>query len=315
MTPLLHLDSIEAYCRTINIAEPRYPFFDIRRFEDNMRTVHAKQAPLRHEFYAIALRHAGHNTEVNGSPLSNNLFFNSPYQIISWDIAPDWQGWYIMFGHEFLSMNSIWGNFLVDYPFFRLDAIAPMDLPPQDTALADTIFQHIYEEYHGRHADNMALIQAYTQLLLQLTKRYFQQSTAAANLITLRNNHQHRTADVVLVSRFQALIEQYFDPTIDHSIAHTANTDARNTTHYAEQLHVHPNHLNAVVKRVTRHTASAIIHRHIIMTAQFLLKQTLFSTKEIAYRLYFREPTHFSAFFKKYTGTTPQSFREKHLIA
>jgi hypothetical protein len=57
-----------------------------------MKTVNAKQPPFRHEFDAIALRHQGSNKEVSGRPLTSSLFFNSPYQVITWDILPDWKG-------------------------------------------------------------------------------------------------------------------------------------------------------------------------------------------------------------------------------
>jgi hypothetical protein len=43
------ITTITDYCKEINISAPRYGFFDIRRFEDNMKTVNAKQSAFRHE--------------------------------------------------------------------------------------------------------------------------------------------------------------------------------------------------------------------------------------------------------------------------
>ena len=111
-----------------------------------MKTVNAKQPPFRHEFYAVALKNSGDNREVNGKFLDSNLFFNSPYQIITWDIKPDWQGWYIIFGREFLGLNPGWQNFIIDFPFFRLDKVSPLDLPPEDATFANNIFQQIFDE-------------------------------------------------------------------------------------------------------------------------------------------------------------------------
>jgi hypothetical protein len=60
------ITTINDYCVEINIPAPRHSFFDIRRFEDNMKTVNAKQSAFRHEFYCIALRREGSNREVMG---------------------------------------------------------------------------------------------------------------------------------------------------------------------------------------------------------------------------------------------------------
>lgn len=125
------ITTIPDYCKQINIPQPKYSFFDIRRFEDKVKTENSKQEPFRHEFYAIALRHAGENKEVNGQLLEANLFFNSPYQVISWDVLPDWKGWYIMFGQDFLTLNPAWKNFILEFPFFRLVKSIPFDIHPQ----------------------------------------------------------------------------------------------------------------------------------------------------------------------------------------
>lgn len=266
-----------------------------------MKTVNPKQAPFQHEFYALALRNEGSHREVNGHPAIAHLFFNSPYQIISWEIFPDWQGWYIIFDREFLSRNLSWANFIIDYPFFRLDKQIDFDLPIQARIEAELWFQKIFEEYHSNRSDKFTFIQAYTQLLLSQTKRHFE------HLGTITTHQGQRTADALLLSRFQTLIE---------TMTANINTSAkvRQPSFYAEELGVHPNHLNAVVKRSSGKTTSQIIQQYVLNTAQALLRQTNLSAKEIAFRLHFQEPTHFAAFFKKMTGTTPQQFREAQNI-
>jgi AraC family transcriptional regulator, transcriptional activator of pobA len=292
------ITSIADYCREINISLPRHSFFDIRKFEDNMKTVNARQPPFRHEFYAIALRHEGSNREVMGKFLSSNLFLNSPYQIVTWDILPNWKGYYLIFDREFIGMNPAWQNFIVDYPFFRLDRTIPLDLPEKSAVFADEIFENIFDEYHSDNADKLQFIQTYTQLLLNLTKRHFSQIK-----LDETNLQENRTADILLVSRFQSLLEITFTDEF-------ADSEIRQPAFYADKLNVHPNHLNAMIKRITGNTAIQMIQNQVLTHAKSLLLQTDLSAKEIAYRLQFSEPTHFNAFFKKFTNQTPSQFRK-----
>ena len=292
-----HVTTLRDYCQEIGIPPPRYPFFDIRRFEDNMRTIRPRQPPFRHEFYAVALRTSGQNQEVNGRFLDTNLFFNSPYQVITWDITPNWTGWYVMFDREFLGMNPGWQNFIIDFPFFRLDKAIPMDLRAGDVAFVASLFDRIFQEYHSDRSDKFLFIQAFTQLLLLVTKRYFQETHQ-------ESGGDNRQADIVLVSRFQALVETL-------TTLEEAEPGVRQPSFYADKLHIHPNHLNAVVKRITDKTATTLIQEQLILSAKSFLRQTDLSIKEIGYRLHFLEPTHFGSFFKKATGYTPQQYREQ----
>jgi len=46
-----------------------------------------------------------------------------------------------------------------------------------------------------------------------------------------------------------------------------------------------------------------------------LLSQTELSIKEIAFKLGFREPSHFNHFFKKQTNLTPALFRKEKRLS
>jgi AraC family transcriptional activator of pobA len=116
--------------------------------------------------------------------------------------------------------------------------------------------------------------------------------------------HQH---DHSMVEEFRALIRK-------NILSGNLENSNRSVKFFASQLATHPNHLNAVVKRKTKKTAIAIIHEQLIHEAKSLLNQTELSIKEIAFKLGFREPSHFNHFFKKQMGITPVLYRkEKHL--
>jgi AraC family transcriptional regulator, transcriptional activator of pobA len=85
----------------------------------------------------------------------------------------------------------------------------------------------------------------------------------------------------------------------------------RSVDFYAAKLAMTPDRLNHHVKRATGVTAGHLIRQRVLIEAK---RQLVFSSQpiqEIAYDLAFSDPSHFVRFFRKYTGTTPQSFRER----
>ncbi len=80
---------------------------------------------------------------------------------------------------------------------------------------------------------------------------------------------------------------------------------------YAEIMNVSPKYLNQKVKRVLGTTAKSVIQEQLIIQAARDLKFSNESIKEIAFKLGFVEPEHFSHFFKKETGYSPTIFRNK----
>ena len=134
-------------------------------------------------------------------------------------------------------------------------------------------------------------------------RRLYEKYTETDTTIT---EHIHQF-DHSLIEKFRALIRTKMLE---------GNMDKQNRTvkYFAEQLFIHPNYLNAVVKRSTQKTAIAFIHEQILHEAKSLLTQTELSIKEISFRLGFSESSHFNHFFKKQTLITPALFRkQKHL--
>ncbi|HEY6026055.1 MAG TPA: helix-turn-helix domain-containing protein [Pseudolabrys sp.] len=79
---------------------------------------------------------------------------------------------------------------------------------------------------------------------------------------------------------------------------------------YSERLNMTPDRLNDHVKRATGVTAGHLIRQRVLTEAKRQLVFTGQAIHEIAYDLSFSDPSHFTRFFRKQTGMTPQSFRE-----
>ena len=79
---------------------------------------------------------------------------------------------------------------------------------------------------------------------------------------------------------------------------------------YAEKLAMTPDRLNDHVKRATGVTAGHLIRQRVLTEAKRQLVFTNLPINEVAYDLAFSDPSHFTRFFRKQTGMTPQTFRE-----
>lgn len=300
-----HFKTISEYCKGINISEPRHPHFDIRSFEENMKSVKQQMPAFRHEFYAIAIKADGEGKAITGHfsdfPDGTSLFFNTPFQLLSWNILPNWKGYYIIFSQDFISQSKVLSQILDMFPFLKMETSIPFNIPQNQRDKILSIYENIWYEYNGYARDKFQIIEAQVYLLLSHVKRLFEDQ------IDAEIAEQHlKASDLKLLSRYQTLIQTSFYP--DNNIETFSNLHS--TSYYAQKLSIHPNHLNAVVKGITGITALHYIHSHLLSLAKSYLAQTNLSIKEIAYTLYFDSPNNFSSFFKKKTGQTPLEFRK-----
>ncbi|WP_106145477.1 helix-turn-helix domain-containing protein [Flagellimonas meridianipacifica] len=301
---LIHFSTLKEYCEGINIPSPRHHDYDVRSFQENMKTVHHKMSLHKHEFYALALKLEGSGYTKTGNYSTKNLeatlFFNSPYQITYWDILPDWEGYYIMFTEDFYIEKNPTAQIGQEFPFLLVDNTIPLDIAKEDIPTFLSIFKEAFNEYNSGADFNKEIIYHHTKALLYKAARLFKKQINESEL-----QFTQRDGDIILVSRFKNQIETSFHPGQSFE-----NAEPHKVQFYADRLSVHPNHLNALCKRITSHSASELIYKHILSLAKSRLVNTDKSVKEIAFELYYNYPNHFAKFFKKQTGMTPGTFRK-----
>ncbi|MGR3810315.1 helix-turn-helix domain-containing protein [Jiulongibacter sp. NS-SX5] len=271
-----------------------------------MSTVNNKQKPFRHVFYSVALKVGGSGKAVTSHyrdfPEGSVIFFNSPFQVISWDIEPDWQGYYIMITQDFLKEYNLFDRLLEDFPFLKMELAVPFSISVEQAKEALAIYDKIYAEYHSDHEDKFDLIASYVLLLLRLTKRFLHHDHPEKEYKKAINQ-----ADVSIWNRYEELLHEYLRTDVEN----TTNENTHSPLFYAEVMNIHPNYLNSVVKSVTGKTAIYHIHERLIDLAKTYLRQTNYSIKEIAYKLHFERPNNFSSFFKKYNSVSPVVYRNQ----
>lgn len=103
-----------------------------------------------------------------------------------------------------------------------------------------------------------------------------------------------------LVCRFDEVVLNHFS--IHHAVGD-----------YARLMKVSADHLSAEVKEKTGRNARDIIAERLIAEAKYRLNYTELTIGQIADQLGFSEPTHFTRFFKRHVGGSPQVFRRRML--
>ena len=83
----------------------------------------------------------------------------------------------------------------------------------------------------------------------------------------------------------------------------------RDVAFYSQRLCVTAKYLSEVVKRCSGHPASYWINGYANQAISELLKKPDMTIAEIAYKLKFLNPPHFSRFFKRTMGMTPTEYR------
>ena len=117
--------------------------------------------------------------------------------------------------------------------------------------------------------------------------------------------HKDRNATAVtnMAARQQQLFQNFKHLVQQYCELH------RNIPFYAEQLHITPHYLSAVIKETSGQSVMFWINRSIILRAKVLLNTKGMMIYEIADRLNFTSPSAFHNFFKRITGLTPKKYQ------
>jgi len=226
------------------------------------------------------------------------LLFSTPKMPYQWlPLDGPQTGQFCVFTAEFLRpVNS--GVVLDELPIFKAGGFPVFQLPAAEAARVETVFQRMHEEMPSDYAYKYDLLRAYVLELIHLGQK--QQPATAL--------HPAHSAPARLTSRFVELLEQQFPLESPQQ-----QLTLRTATDYADRLAVHVNHLNKVLKETTGRTTTALLLERIAQEAQALLRQTHWTTAEIADSLGFTDVAHFSHFFKRHAAVAPGVFRSQAL--
>jgi AraC family transcriptional regulator, transcriptional activator of pobA len=226
---------------------------------------------------------------------SRTIYFTNPGHIKSYELQESKEAYIITLTENFLRDNinsEIYGEF----PFLLAEIVPPKKMSHNDFEEFEVLYKQILNEfkkdskYKNRVIGNLFLV-----LLLKIKEKFW----LDYNPIEEGNRNSQ------IVKSFKHLLESEFRKVIEKQ----QNDNKLQVQYFAERLNLHPNYLNSVIKSKTGRTVNNWISKQTLSVAKYLLMNTSYSLKEIAYRLGFSEPTHFSRFFKKHTKHSPSTFR------
>lgn len=266
------------------------PNFDVFQIEDMGTIARMCMPPYRQGFYQIGLLNYTGTSELNlntdvleleGFP----LWFVVPGQVFSWVRDEKMSGYYVMFRKEFL-INTF-PDLNKDFPFLKMTENSVMMLTKEEHESLNFDIERMNSVFKNPHPYQEKMLEGMLGSLL-----YFCKAIHERHKIT--ENHLSRSQ--IIANEFEALVDKMY-------------VDTKNVSDYAEELNITPNYLTTTIKKLTGKSAKDIIQERLLMESKSLLKYSGLDIAEIAYRLNFQEPTHFTRFFKNLSGVTPNQFR------
>ncbi|PWK17326.1 AraC-like DNA-binding protein [Arcicella aurantiaca] len=233
--------------------------------------------------------------DVSFATQPGTIYFTNPghYKSFEWFEIED--VCLITFTETFLREN-VHPDIFNEFPFLLSETIYPRTLPAHDFIEFEEIYLQIEKEFcSASKFKNKILGSLLVVLLLKVKESFWKEY----NPIYEGNKSSQ------IVKTFKTNLEQHFRELVEGKV-----TKQLRVSDYAALQMLNESYLNNVIKSKTGKTVSTWISDKMIAQAKALLHNSALSIKEITFQLGFLETTHFSNYFKKYTQTTPASYRK-----
>ncbi|WP_353720553.1 helix-turn-helix transcriptional regulator [Dyadobacter sp. 676] len=293
----------------IPVLRENFEDWTIRTFNREQHECRNYLSPNRRDFYKILMVTGGTgiftmglNTYYIDEP---TILFIHPNDIISWkNLSADTEnddsaGYYCLFKKAFIQNHPQLKATIDKFGLFTDKQKSVIRLTHADVPVLTRFFARMQEEELVGDAFNQEAMAAYIQLVMV-------ESSRVANFPEPDN-----------VSDEYRHIHAFFD-LLERETAHiNRETPIRIKTakEFGESLGIHPNHLNALLKKHTGQNVSTHIRNRLLEETKVLLVQTDWTLQDIAYSIGFAEQPNFNLFFKKNTGYTPAGFRKGYRTA
>jgi len=290
--------------KTLNFSFENEEEFAIFSIPDIHPQIPFKSPVLRADYFSFILTIDGSGIyclDDNTFPFgSNTIYFTNPGHVKSYELNESKKAYIITLTEKYL-IEYVHPEIFGEFPFLLAEIIPPKNLSQNDCKEFEVLFNQILTEfkndskYKNRVIGNLVAV-----LLLKIKEKFW----------LGYNPIEEGSRNSQIVKSFKQLLEFEFKKIMENG----QNDCKLQVQYFAEKLSLHPNYLNSVMKSKTGRTVNDWISKRTLSVAKSLLIGTPFSSKEIAYRLGFSEPTHFCRFFKKQTQLSPNEFRKSNKL-
>ena len=232
-----------------------------------------------HGFYEIIWFQKGsgtHYVDFNQYAIApGTIIFISPGQIHSFDTKHDQEGYVLKICAELFD------------DFVSLSCVTVQD---KDSAALEMLIGAMQEELKKEDSlGHREALHALVKLFLIMVRRSYAEINPSAP-------NPHKVSYKAFLN-FRKLIEE------NYCRLHTVKD-------YASLLNVSSKTLTLYVNECSKYSPLELINNRIILEAKRLLRYSVLSVKEIAFRLGFEDPSYFAKFFKRLVKQSPADYRE-----
>ena len=268
--------------------------FLIRPFLIETDPQETHEQPHRHNFQEILWVRSGQGKHViDGHELTiqpTTFYLIAKGQVHQLITGIDLDGLVIRFTDAFLPnfLSEEMGHYQTVL-FNNVTINHTLPVPPEALANFEALLGLLLSEFVGGdgRSNQEVLRHLLTVLLVKLGKVQQEVVRGAGTAVS---------PEAQLFHQFTLLLEE------NHSQTHAV-------ADYAQMLNIAPRQLSDITRQLVGRTAKHLIEDRLILEARRLLTFTNLSVKEIAHRLGYKDPSHFSKIFKKNTHTTPQDYK------
>ncbi|RYG06517.1 MAG: AraC family transcriptional regulator [Chitinophagaceae bacterium] len=294
------IDQLRDLPDMIPVLRDLYEPWRVRVFNREQHECRNYLSPNRRDFYkilvvtkGIGLFTSGLNTYYVDKP---TILYIHPSDIITWkNLTPgEVGGYYVLFRKTFSDEQPMLKTTIEKYGLFNDNIRKVIRLTNERTAVICELFEKMKSEEISLQRYNEDAIQTYIQLLMLESSR--EASFPEPDTVSEEFRHVH--------AFFELLEKETARINYDQPIR------LRSAKEFALSLSIHPNHLNALLKKHTGENLSTQIKNRLLEESKVLLLHTDWSLQDIAVSIGFAEQSNFNQFFKKHTGVTPNSFRK-----
>lgn len=257
----------------------------------------ANHVEMQGEIYSLFLKNAPNCRLKYGRKTydfeAGTVVSIAPGQTVITDLDPDdvtFDAIGIVF-HPDLFFGTSLSETIKQFSFFNYSELESLHLSDKERKKFEFYFNIIKEEIEQPiDSHSAAVISTNIQLLLEHLQRFYDRQ------FTTRHKEN---SDIV--NQFEYNLKQYFSEEYPDTIPSVA--------YFAAKAKLSPSYFSDLIRKETGTNPKDFISLFMIEEAKRRLVETGDDISEIAYRLGFEYPAHFTRMFKRLVGITPKEYR------